>query len=282
MRRRLALAPVLTAHLISAQNFSVTNESSDTKSGRTWAFATVLIAVLAVVNWTHEILARFPAYRGLYKHHAFYVPESIDKLEGVLLCAVAVCLLRRVSWKGVAREFGLATSPLPGLAFGLVASLPMLVGFALTRTVNPHMQPLNVIFLAVFSPVVEEIEFRGFGLRSLQRGTGWRFWAIVWPQAALFGMGHIEKGQNFAEVAGLLFLVGSGGVVFGWLVYRWQSLWFPISLHILMNLWWEVFTVSNSAIGGWFPFALQIVSIPAAIAITLLWNRRREYADSRP
>jgi membrane protease YdiL (CAAX protease family) len=78
----------------------------------------------------------------------------------------------------------------------------MLIGFALTRGVTPHMGLIPTLFLTVLSPIVEEIEFRGLGVRTLQRGTGWPFWAIVWPQALLFGWGHVEQGQGFAEMVG--------------------------------------------------------------------------------
>ena len=70
-------------------------------------------------------------------------------------------------------------------------------------------------------------------------------------------------------------LTGLGAVVFAWLVYRWQSLWFPIALHICMNLWWVLFSVAKSALGGWFPFALQTTSILLAILITLYWTKRK-------
>jgi len=181
--------------------------------------------VLAAVNFLHEFLSHFAAYRGLYERHSFYVPEGIDKLSGVVMCAFAVWTLRKLDWQQITCELGLTASPLPSLAFALVASSPMLVGFAVTRGVTPHMRTVTILFLTVLSPIVEEIEFRGLGVRNLQRGTGWPFWAIVWPQALLFGWGHVEQGQSFADMVGLMLLTGSGAVVFGWLVYRWQSLW---------------------------------------------------------
>jgi membrane protease YdiL (CAAX protease family) len=60
----------------------------------------------------------------------------------------------------------------------------MLIGFAITRSLTPHIEILPVLFLTVLfltglSPLVEEIEFRGFGVRQLQRGTGWPFWVAV-------------------------------------------------------------------------------------------------------
>lgn len=61
-----------------------------------------------------------------------------------------------------------------------------------------------------------------------------------------------------------MLLTGSGAVVFAWLIYRWQSLWFPIFLHVCMNLWWEVFSAAKTALGGWVPFVLQTGSISLA------------------
>ena len=250
--------------------------SEPTRNSHPWLFAAGTVAVLAIVNFWHEFLSHFAAYRGLYERHSFYVPEGIDKLGGVAICAFAVWILRKVGWRGIACELGLAASPLPALVFALVASSPMLIGFALTRGVTPHMGPISLLFLTVLSPIVEEIEFRGLGVRNLQRGTGWPFWAMVWPQALLFGWGHVEQGQSFADMVGLMLLTGSGAVVFGWLVYRWQSLWFPIVLHVCMNLWWEVFGVSKTASGGWFPFVVQTGSILFAVGITLYWSKAQD------
>jgi CAAX protease family protein len=251
------------------------NDSSTTWRPRPWAFVAATLSMLVILNYLHEILSRFTAYRILYKNHAFYVPEGIDKIGGIVLSALAVWALRRVAWKDIVHELGLADSPLPALCFALAASSPMLIGFVLTRSLTPHMEPRTIFFLTVISPIAEEIEFRGLGVRVLQRGTGWPFWILVWPQALLFGLGHVEQGQSPLEMAELILLTGLGAVVFAWLVYRWQSLWFPIALHICMNLWWELFSVAKTALGGWFPFALQVASILLAIVITLYRTKRK-------
>jgi membrane protease YdiL (CAAX protease family) len=251
----------------------MTNNDLRASRSRAWAFAIATLSVLLVVNFLHEILSRFAAYRTLYKNHAFYVPEGIDKIGGIILCALAVQVLRRVPLKDVVDEMGLANSPLPALFFAVAASAPMLIGFALTRSLTAHMEPLTILFLTVLSPVAEEIKCRGLGVRVLQRGTGWPFWILVWPQALLFGLGHIEQGQSYLEMTELMLLTGLGAVVFAWLVYRWQSLWFPVAFHICVNLWWELFSVARSALGGWFPFALQLASIALAILITLYWTK---------
>ncbi|HKN37031.1 MAG TPA: CPBP family intramembrane glutamic endopeptidase [Terriglobales bacterium] len=151
----------------------------------------------------------------------------------------------------------------------------MLIAFAITRSLTPHIELVPLLFLTILSSLVEEIEFRGFGVRQLQRGTRWPFWVVAWPSALLFGYGHIEQGQSLQEMTGLFFLTGAGGVTFAWLVYRWQNLWVAVALHICMNLWWELFSVARTAIGGWFPFMLQNLTMLLAIFITLYRTRSR-------
>jgi len=154
----------------------------------------------------------------------------------------------------------------------------MLIGFAFTGDLSPHIQVLPVLFLAFFSPLVEEIASRGFGFRQLLRGTEWPFRIAVWPSAVLFGYGHVEQGQNLREMLGLFFLTGSPAVIFAWLVYRWQNLWVAVMLHIFVNLWWELFPVAKSAIGGWLPFVVQTATMLFAFLLTWYWTRPRPAA----
>jgi hypothetical protein len=196
-----------------------------------------------------------------------------DKLFGALLCCLAISATHRVGLRGIIRELGLAAPVLPAMAFALLASSPMLIGFALTRKVTPELSVPSLLFLTVFSPFVEELEFRGFGFWQLYRRARWPFWLAILPSAVLFGLGHIEKGQGWKEVAGIFMLTGTGSAIFSWVLNQWQSLWAPFGLHFLMNLWWEVFSVSNTTLGGWFPFAVQTTTVVLAILLTLYAKR---------
>jgi membrane protease YdiL (CAAX protease family) len=236
-------------------------------------FAVVTIAVLVTVSCAHEILSRLPAYVRLHTEEPFYVAESIDKIAGVCVCLLAVWLMFRTGVRGVLRVLGLCASIPRALVFALIASFPMLLGFALTRSLTPHLQMRPLLFLTVLSPIVEEIEFRGFGVLQLKNRTGWPFWIVVWPSALLCGYGHVEQGGTSLESAGLFFFLTAGGVTFAWLAQRWQNLWVPVALHVCMNLWWELFSIARTAIGGWFPFILQNTTILLAILITLYYTR---------
>ena len=219
-----------------------------------------VLATYAVAFNTHEILVRFAPYRHLYRNFPYWVPESIKSLAGVLLCAVVARALY-----GPGDHFAIGRRALRGLAFGAVCAAPMLIGFALTRQF--HLR-FDIVFLAVFFPFVEEIISRGFAFRMLWRNERWPMWAAMVAVALITGLGHIEKGQTAIEILGLFALTGAGGAVFSWLLTRWDSLWFPFALHMCMNGSWELFRVSRTAIGGWFPFALQTATILMAIGIT--------------
>jgi hypothetical protein len=229
---------------------------------------------LVVASYAHQIMSRFAAYATLHRRYPFYIAESPDKLFGAMLCCLAICAMHRTGLRGIIRELGLAAPILPAMGFASLASLPMLIGFVLTRRVSPNLSLLSLLFLTVFSPFVEELEFRAFGFWQLYRRAHWPFWLAVVLPAVLFGLGHVEKGQGWEEVAGIFLLTGTGSAVFSWVLAQWQNLWAPFGLHFLMNLSWEIFSVSNTALGGWFPFALQATTVVLAILLTLYAKRR--------
>src|SRR2546430_13207902 len=103
------------------------NDSSSTWRAHPWAFAAATLLMLVILNYLHEVLSRFAAYRSLYKNHAFYVPEGIDKIGGIVLCALAVWVLRRVALEDNVHGLGPAFSPPPAPCFFPLASSPQLV-----------------------------------------------------------------------------------------------------------------------------------------------------------
>lgn len=238
-----------------------------------WLIATITTAVLIIVENDHWLLTQLYAYNALHKNYPWYLAESIDKIGGAVLCVTAIWLLRRNGLRGILNELGLAAPILPAIGFAFACSGPMLVGLIATRRFSPTNTVLALLFLTLFSPIIEEIEYRGFGVRHLQRGTGWPFWLVVWPSAVLFGWGHIEQGSNWEEQLAIFLMIGTGGVISAWLLHRWQNLWFPTMLHVAMNLWWELFSVARSVLGGWFAASLQILTMVLAIVITL-WRTK--------
>jgi membrane protease YdiL (CAAX protease family) len=228
----------------------------------------IVLIVYAVAASMQALLRRVPAYGALYDRFPFYVPETLKATLGVLLCLAAAVVL--YGWRD---HFALRRGALRGLGFGLLASSPLLIGLATTR--GMHMaDPVALFFLAVFFPLTEDVMSRGFAFGALYRREGMNLWTAAIVCALVTGAVHVEKGQSLASYAGLFVVTGIGGVLFAWLMARWRTLWAPFALHASMNLWWEVFSVSRTALGGWFPFVLQAATVVTAILLTMRWTAK--------
>lgn len=149
-----------------------------------------------------------------------------------------------------------------------------MMGFAFTGFIGDNIQLPVILFTCIFSPFVEEFQFRGFGYLLLKKYSHWSFCIACIPQAIIFGLVHLEKGSNLEEMCLILSLLFSGGVIFAWLLEQWQNLWIPFTLHAFMNLWWALFSVSDTAIGGWLPFAMQIMTLTFSVMLTFVLKKR--------
>jgi hypothetical protein len=55
---------------------------------------------------------------------------------------------------------------------------------------------------------------------------------------------------------------------------RWQDNFWPVfGLHALMNLWWEVFAVDDTALGGWLANAARLATVVVGVLLTIYKDR---------
>src|SRR5688572_13115397 len=90
----------------------------------------ILLSAFAVAASMQSLLRQVPGYRPLYQQFPFYVPESLKAALAVAVCLVIARLLY-----GRGDHFALRHGAGKGLAFGVLASLPMWIGLSLTRDV---------------------------------------------------------------------------------------------------------------------------------------------------
>jgi membrane protease YdiL (CAAX protease family) len=237
-------------------------------------YSAVVVAVLYFLFAAQSWLVRIPAYRHLYRNHSFYLPEGIKTSLQIVLCLAAVALPLGKNFRQTFAELGLDRGFKKGLLFGFLATIPFFIGLAITHHMGKLAWP-NIFYLAFFAPFAEELVVRAYGFGQLHRRCGWPVWLAILVTAALFGWGHVEQGGNFREAAALFLLLSSGGAFFAWFYYRWNSIWFPWTVHAFMNFYWEIFSVSRNALGGWFPFALQWITILTATFLTWKATRRQ-------
>jgi membrane protease YdiL (CAAX protease family) len=201
------------------------------------------------------------------------------------------------------RRLGLSHGLPQGYAFGLAATLPMALVIPFGGWPHPRADVLiDTLFLG---PFAEEILFRGFLLTWLLHAARWRPSAAILTSALMFGLAHEPNlaGDIAAVIvrplAGLppivsplasTFVVamrfGVGGVLFGWVYYRWGSLWPSIALHSSINLWWDLSIgqpgpTTYPALSGALP-AAHGLAVLLAIGLTLRWARASDTNKDRP
>lgn len=239
-----------------------------------WIQIAIILMVFVVVDYLQQILSLSGDYRQLYDRFPFWVPHGAMSILQILLCVAVVRVIWANSTAEALRDLGIRSGFTPGFVFGAAASAPMFIGFALTTPIASPLVTVETAYLAGLSPLAEEILYRGFLCGLLYTRGGTPAWAAVGLSGVLFGWSHVDFGASISDVLGLLFLTGFGGLVFGWLFLRWRrNIWVPFFLHGCMNLSWNLFEVGDSALGGWYPFTLQLATTLLAIVFTLQWTK---------
>lgn len=228
----------------------------------------IALAVLATAS-----LSRF-AFRGLPRP----LVDPAWKAGWVVLVVAGLWAAHRARLAEVPGELGLPRAPWRGLGVALLASLPMLAVLAVTAGRLPHPElGYPLVRSAVVAPIAEEVLFRGYAFRQLARRGGWGFWPAVIATALVFGLGHlgnVRSGAGLETALEEVAITALGGAFFAWLLARWDDLWVPIGLHAFMNLWWDVYAVDELAIGDTAANVARVLTIAAAIALTLRRTRR--------
>lgn len=189
-------------------------------------------------------------------------------------CIGAIMGAHGAHLRRAAEELGLCASFKRAAVFSFIAALPMLLTFALASPVNPNMTILSVTVGCFLAPFAEELLFRGYMFGQLYRRARWGFWLSAIIPSALFALGHVYQTHDPLELLGIFAVTGLGGLGGCWLYLRWNgNLWIVFCLHALMNLWWEVFGVADTALGGWIANGARLATVTLATLLTIYKNR---------
>lgn len=237
---------------------------------------TVILAVFFLLSFAVR-----PAVTYFIPAKASYLRWGIVSIVEVAGCIAAVMVLYRAGLLQALRELRLAAPFLRALAFGFAVTSPMIVIFALSGPVKANVDLLNLTFSSGVAPITEEILFRGFAFWMLYRYAGWSFWLASLFPAVIFGYAHLYQSPDLLEATGIFAITAVGSVWFSWLLLRWDSLWVPIVIHALMNLWWDIFAVDETALGGGVANVSRLSVIASSIIVTIYRAGRDQAATSR-
>lgn len=202
-----------------------------------------------------------------------YLKIAYSYLWWILPTALIAGLL--FGFSSILYNIGIRKGLKTGLLFSIVTVLPMFLSSAIIGQIGEDLNILRLVQQTIFAGLMEEYLFRGFLFGILFRKSGWGFIPASILGALIFGLGHIYQGSTFLETTGVFFITSIGGIWFAWLYIEWNNnLWVPIFLHILMNISWGLFEVSNNALGGFYTNLFRIITITLTIIITIKYNQK--------
>ena len=200
--------------------------------------------------------------------------EGLFKLAVWVLPAMLVARAAAGSWPLALGRLGLSRAVVSGVLLGVLATLPMLLAMvegvrqALASFLSftgrlPEFDPHRLAGTALLGPFAEEILFRGLLVGHLITVARWRPASAIVASTLAFTLAHVGDDLSLP----LLASIAVGGLVFGWLFVRWQSIWPAVSLHVMINFFWDV---SPTTIGVWHAVALLL-----AVGLTIVASSRR-------
>ena len=204
-----------------------------------------------------------------------------------------VMLMRRAGLRDALAAVGLDASIPRGIKFGFLATVPLAVAAAFAP--SARVDPVVLVSAAVVGPFAEEVLFRGFLLRQWLSGTGRSAVAAIVISAVAFGAAHVPNldlkivslgyrsvfghrdfvefavfaNQQITAIAAGMAMMAAGGAVFGWITYRFNSLWPAIAFHSCLNLWLTFAYGENPNPAFSAGSAAQVASFVLALLLTL-------------
>lgn len=244
-----------------------------------------VLAVFTGGDQMGRLLRWIPGY-GELRESSLYAASALSTALVLLLCVAAASLFREENGPGPWRALGVRAPVGRPLAAMFLASLPMLLTYGLAAGMPTGVDAIGLLFGAGIWPLREEWLFRGYAFGQLTLRAGWGFWPAALVTSLLFAMGHLYQVVT-GELAlggalGILAITGFGGVFYCWLFRRWgANLSAPFLLHLFMNLWWSVFAVDETALGGVAANLARTGTIVLAVVVTLRWAPKSADASGR-
>lgn len=233
---------------------------------RLW-YAAIAVLVFAFID-QYNALLKLIGWRRFISE--WLIVLGIRNAFEVATCLIAVAITHRFGFKRAARELGLLAPAGRGLVFAAIATLPMLIVFALTSSVNPKMTFLTVGVGCFIAPFAEEVLYRAFLFRQLYRRARLGFWVSALMPSVMFAAAHLYQSDDLMELLGIVAITGTGGIGFCWFFMKWRdNLWAVFGLHAGMNLWWEVFAVDDTALGGRLANGARLATVVVAVLLTI-------------
>ncbi|WET48469.1 CPBP family intramembrane metalloprotease [Chryseobacterium indologenes] len=178
--------------------------------------------------------------------------------------------------KKITYIFSLDQSISKGFILSFIGTLPMLIGYLMHFNISHTIHYQSLFINTISSAFFEEIIFRAFLIGILFRFTKLGFLSSIFLGSLLFAQVHLYQSQDTVELIQIFAITFLGSVFFSWAYFEQKfNLWMAIFLHSFMNMYWELFNVSENVSGNTYGNLYKIFSIILVVALTVFYKRKR-------
>ena len=204
------------------------------------------------------------------------ITSSILVYSQIVLVLIVCFLLFK---KDIFKSLGLDRGIGKGFLVGLIATVPMIIGYAFINDINLGMD-LHVWHKDfVLAGFFEEFMFRGFLFGILFYYAGWGFIPAIVIPSFYFGIGHLYQANTFGESVNVFVFTGLASAGFAWFYTAWRNLWVVVFLHAFMDLIWDVFQIETNVAGDMMVNLFRFTTLGLMIFLSIRnLNAHPEYS----
>ncbi|PWN68265.1 hypothetical protein C1631_016295 [Chryseobacterium phosphatilyticum] len=164
-----------------------------------------------------------------------------------------------------------------GFVLAFLGTLPMVAGYLVHFNLISKIDVESLFINTVSSAFFEEIIFRSFLIGILYRFTSLGFLSSVFFGSLLFAQVHLYQSQDTTELFEIFSITFIGSVFFAWVYIETEyNLWTAIFVHFFMNLYWEIFNVSQNVSGNLYGNIYKVLSLLVIIILVIYYKKRNK------
>ncbi len=239
-----------------------------------------LIAMIALVGILGpKLLWMNSGYAAMVKSWPLDAQFMIHPTMRMLLVVVGWSLLMRMKLGSARPTMGLLIGwqrALKGIVIGLLCTVPMLLLGLISSSYTPNRY--EIMHTAIAPGLTEEVFYRAFMFGLLVQVARCPMWWTAGITGVVFGLAHVDitpaVGESIiGQLGPWIAMIALGGFMYAWLFWesRW-NLWLVIALHAGMNLWWDMFDLTQTPLGGGGATGARIVSV-GLVVVLVVWLR---------
>ena len=247
---------------------------------RNLIFTALIIVSFITSYFASKILYAFDHNWAAYLPNTAFLWET-TWLALRMLPVVLVTLF--ISKREIFTDLGLNANFLKAFLYALAFTSPLFIGFSIFGEFNHGVTFQKIISNCIYPGFFEEVLVRSFLIGLLFRKLRWGFVPASLFGALFFGAWHIYQGHDLHSSLFAFLATAAGSVWFGWLYLEWRSnAWINISLHVLMNLSWLLFSIEGGAAGNVLANVFRVVTVAVSIVVTLqIQSKKKGFVVNR-